>query len=68
MELIREKPYLPQIDDDVKYYVSKICKLIKDKRPVRLSRSNHWICSIKNAVFRKFCNTHRKTSVVESPF
>ena len=54
MELIREKLYLPQIDDDVKHYVSKICKRIKDKRPVRLPRSNHWICSIKNAVFKNF--------------
>ena len=39
LELIRERPYWPQLNDEVKHLVGKISKCVKDKRAVRLSQA-----------------------------
>ena len=39
LELIRERFYWPQMNDEVKHFVGKICKCVKDKRPVRLPQA-----------------------------
>ena len=36
LELIRDRFYWPQMNDEVKHFVGKIYKCVKDKRPVRL--------------------------------
>ena len=35
LELIRERFYWPQMNDEVKYFAGKICKCVKDKIPAR---------------------------------
>ena len=39
LELIRERFYWPQMNDEVKHFVGKVCKRVKDKRPVRLPQA-----------------------------
>ena len=39
LELIRERFYWPQMNDEVKHFVGKICKCVKDKKPVRLPQA-----------------------------
>ena len=39
LELIRERFYWPQINDEVKHFVGKICTCVQDKRPVRLPQA-----------------------------
>ena len=39
LELIRERFYRPQMNDEVKHFVGKISKCVKDKRPVKLPKA-----------------------------
>ena len=39
LELIRERLYWLQMNDEVEHFVGKICKCVKDKRPVRLPKA-----------------------------
>ena len=45
LELIRERFYWPQMNDELKHFVGKICKCVKDNRPVRLSQAPQRIIS-----------------------
>ena len=38
LELIRERFYRPQMNDEVKHFIGKISKCIKDKGPVKLPK------------------------------
>ena len=39
LKLIRERFHWTQMNDEVKHFVGKICKCVKDKRPVRLPQA-----------------------------
>ena len=39
LKLVKERFYWPQMNDEVKQIVGKICKCIKDKKPVRLPQA-----------------------------
>ena len=39
IELIKERFFWPKMYNDVKYFVTKICKCIKDKTPKALSQT-----------------------------
>ena len=39
LKLIIERFYWPQMNDEVKHFVGKVCKRVKDKRPVRLPQA-----------------------------
>ena len=39
LEVIRERFYWSQMNDEVKHFAGKICKCVKDKRPVRLPQA-----------------------------
>ena len=39
LKLVKERFYWPQMNDEVKQFVGKICKCVKDKKPVRLPQA-----------------------------
>ena len=45
-----------------------ICKERVNKSSSLRHRSSHWTCSMKIAVYKKYCKIHRKTPVPESFF
>ena len=40
LELIKERFFWPKMYDDVKYFVTRICKCIKDKKPKTLPQAS----------------------------